>query len=94
MDSGATVAALVSIIGGILIAASGLIWGYIVLFAGIMLYYQPNHRLAWGVVVILLSVLGLVARAPAGLIGLVGGVAGVLSKSRPITSATEVVPQK
>lgn len=73
---------------GIIIAVLALTCGIIVLISAIMLYANPQHKVAWGVLIIIFSILSLFFCLLGGLIigmilGIVGGALGIAWKPSP-----------
>ncbi len=83
---GALVAELFPVVGALL--ALGLVIGIIVLISAVMLYVNPEHKVAWGVITIVFSIISFFFNILGGFIvgmilGIVGGALGIAWKPSP-----------
>lgn len=77
---------------GVTLVILGLAIGIIVLISAIMLYVNPQHKVAWGVITIIFSIISLIFNFIGGfligmILGIVGGALGIAWKPSPPAAA-------
>lgn len=68
------------------IAAIVLIFALVVILSSVMLYMRPDGHVAWGVILLLFSIISLIFAGGfyiGGILGLVGGILGIVFRPSP-----------
>ncbi|MEM3737570.1 MAG: DUF6114 domain-containing protein [Candidatus Bathyarchaeia archaeon] len=78
------------------LGATGIIFGAIILIGAAILYRNPSHRTAWGVIILVLSVISIATGGGflvGAILGIVGGILALVWKPKVATTPTTAATQ-